>query len=522
MKKATDRFEQRLFRMADQEHMILPDRLYQKAEHTLKHLPKQKPVFRMNWKKAVVLAAALAALSSATVLAAVGAVRQRMEAMNEQEIEDYFIQLHAGRTGADHYSRPFTDSEQARMETLNSAYEQEAVFPEKSLAMIGAPEAYSGKGIAFSRDTSTFFLPEETMSDEELLQLIDFRHRRDYSLQTVNEKLVAGEAEFPEEPIRQEAASAAENRSAARNPKQDMVIPYTGDLEIRRMAAGQNDLFLMGKNAVHRMAVGSGDSELFFDDFDTDTLISALYEDPEGTVYLALNEQMDDTDDQAAGVTIAGRRYRPSLWILNPDGTVAEKVDLSALPPGKDARIGIVRKMVVDEQGYIYIRATGIGDALLLVLDRQGHDVKEITSDACTSHDMGGLGIGKDGKVYTQVQSGGKTGIASVDPEHGTLDEIFPDIVPEETVMLDVIAPGSDTDFVFWGYDGIFTYNLGDADADCVLPSYEAPLAWENVPCCALPDGRLVFADCTEYRTEGEEAFRIPESVSFYYLSAAR
>lgn len=360
MKKRMDPFEQKLFQIADQEKMILPDTLYEKTEHTFNHLSKHSFAFRMNWKRALILAAALTALCSATVMAAVSAVQQRMEAMNEQEIEDYFVQIYASRLGADHYSRPLTDREQTRMEELRQSYEQSALFPEKALTMISSAETYNGKGIAFSKDSSTFFLPEQDMSDEELLQIIDFRRRRDYSLQAMKEKTAADEAAFPEDAIRQEAASAGSDNAA-----RETVIPYTGDLEIQKIAAGQQDLFLMGKNAVHRMAAGSGDSELFFDDFDTDTFVSALYEDQKGTVYLALNEQTEDT----GGMTIAGRPYRPSLWTLNADGAVTEKTDLSSLPLDGNDQVSVVRSMVVDEHGYIYVRAAGVNNALLIVLD---------------------------------------------------------------------------------------------------------------------------------------------------------
>ena len=229
MKKITDLFEQKLFQMAAQEKMIVPDTLYSKAESLPDRLSKRRPAPLMNWKRALVLAAALTVLCSATVMAAVSAVRQRMEAMNEQEIEDYFVQLHAGRAGADHYSRLLIDGEQTRMEALRQSYEEAGVFPEKALAMIANAEEYRGKGIAFSADSSTFFLPEGTMSDEELLQIIDFQQRRSYSLQTMNEKIAAGETAFPEQQIRQTSASAEENGKEA----QKSVIPYNGDLEIR-------------------------------------------------------------------------------------------------------------------------------------------------------------------------------------------------------------------------------------------------------------------------------------------------
>lgn len=511
MKNKTNQSEQDLFQMAEQEKIILPDTLYRKVDSTLGSLPKRRRTFKMTWKKSVILAAALIAVCSCTVMAAVGAMQQRMEAMNEQEIEDYFLQIHTSRLGADNYNRPLTDAERSRMEALTASYEQEALFPEKSLMMISAPEKYSGTGVAFYKNTSTFFLPKDTMDDEGLLQIIDFLHKRDYSLRTMNEKITADEA-----------PSIAEQLAEEKTPKSAGAVPYTGNLAVRSIAAGQNCIFLLGKNAVHRMEIGSGSSELFFDDFENDTYIDALYEDKKGNIYLALSEQTDSANDDAECVTIAGKTYRPALWVLDSSGNVSRKIDLAALPLEEPDRIHIVRQMVVDEQGHIYLRAAGVRDALLIVLDKEGDYLKKIVSEAYCAHDMGGLGIGRDGKIYTQIQSEDQMGIASVDLSDGSLDEIYPGIVPDGTIMLDIIAPGSRTDFIFWGYDGIFTYNLGEEKAECILPAYEAPCKWENVMRCALPDGRIVFGACTEYRREGEEIFSIPEKICFYYESCAK
>ena len=533
MKNTVDQFEQNLFHMAEQEKMILPETVYRRVDDTLVSLTKRRRGLRMSWRKAAILAAALTAMCSITVTAAVGAVQRRMEAMNAQEMEEYFVQIHTSKLGADNYNRPYTDAERQRMEELRASYEQDAVFPEKMLTMIDSPGEYKGKGIAFCKDTSTFFFPEKTMSDEELLQIIDFMHRRDYSLQEMNRKIAAGETEYPSEQIAEEKESGIQKEASTGNrkdsaissgevqdPEQELTFFYTGNLEIRRIAAGQECIFLAGKNCIHKMEIGSSDSELFFDDFETDTYVNTMFEDKKGNLYLALSERTGDIGDDAEGVTMAGGIYRPSLWILSADGKVTKKLDLADCASEEYGRIVMITRLVVDEQGYIYIRAAGMHDTLLLVLDGQGNFVKRIASDAYDCHVLGGLGIGKDGKVYTQIQSGDQMGIASVDLQKGALDEISMGIVPEGTIMLDLIAPGSDTDFVFWGYDGIFTYDLGEQSAVNVLPAYEAPCDWEGVMYCALPDGRIVFADCEEYRTEGEEVFSIPEKICFYYKTA--
>ncbi|MCM1040323.1 MAG: hypothetical protein NC434_13475 [Ruminococcus sp.] len=527
--KSKDKFEQTIWQMAKQEKMIVPDSLREKVDDTLVSLPPKARIFRMTWKKSVVLAAAMVMVFSVTVTAAVSAWQQRMETMNAQEMEEYFLQIYTRKIGAENYNRPFTDAELTRLEELNSAYEKEALFPEGLLTMISAPEEYKGRGVAFYGETSTFFFPEKEMSDEELLQVIDFRHKSDYSLQAMNEKIASGEMAFPEEEIAERKPQAAATdeailqSSAVLNPAQELTIPYTGDLEIQYMAMGKDKLFLTGKNAIHTMEIGSSDSTLFFDDFDVETQVTALYQDKRGDIYIALVEQTEGEDYCAI---IAGRKYKKSLWVLSAEGEVKKKIDLSVY---EDKVYGIITRMVVDDAGYIYLRGTRMTD-ILLVLDGGGNYVKSITSNLASPylpHPSAGLGIGKDGKVYTQIDSGDaehmKMGIASVDLEKGTLGDVYPDIMPERSVMLDIVAPGADTDFVFWGYDGIFTYNLGEKSAVNILPAYEAPCTWEGCEYCALPDGRIVFLDCTEYRRENEqEAYRIPEKTCFYYKSGLR
>ena len=530
MKKKTDRFEQELLHLAEQEKMIVPETVYRKVDDTLVSLSAVPIRKKMTWKKAVLLAAVLTAMCSLTVTAAVGALQRRMEAMNQKEIADYFVQIYTSKLGADNYNRPMKEEERNRMAQLRVSYEQEAVFPQKALTMLSSPDAYKGKGVGFYKETSTFFLPEKDMSDEELLQIIDFVHRRDYSLQVMKEKITESETSFLIEEITEDEGKEEKEKTGEEAAQR---IPYTGNLSIRKIAAGQDCIYLTGKNSIHRMEIGSSDSERYFDDFENDTYVNAMYEDKKGNLYLAVNERIEEGNDvekdglaqgenagngSAGVVTIAGEKYRSALWILNRTKEVVRKIDLSSGQAQAYEGIGMVTRLVVDAQGYIYLRGTGIGDALLIVLDGQGNYVKRITSDLYDCHALGGLGVGRDGRIYTQIQDRDRMGIASVDLAEGALDEIYMDIVPEGTIMLDLIAPGSDTDFIFWGYDGIFTYDLGAESAVNILPAYEAPCDWEGVMYCALPDGRIVFADAAQYRQEGMEMQSIPEKICFYYV----
>lgn len=522
-----DKWEETLFHMAEQEQIIMPESLSDKIELTLCKLQNGK--FHMNIRKSLILAAALILLCSATAIASVGAFRERMEAMNREKMEEYFTQVYVSKIGMDNYNRPYYDTEKERMETLRAAYENEACFPKGELAMIEEAKEYKGRGVAFLGETSSFFFPAQEMSDEELLRIIDFMYKRDYSLQKMNEMIDTGEIQIPA--MDEEAIEATDEEiltsDAVYEPEQKLTIPYTGSLEMdMTIAAGRNELFLAGYNAVHRMAIGSGDSELFFDDFGVETRILAMCQDKNGDVYMALWQWFDENDAE---------KRTTSVWVVDKEGKLLRKMDLSSyIDPGRQ---GYTRRMTIDDKGLLYLNTAGLKslgqrqECGILVLDKEGNHVATITSDEYAFRLLGGLGVGKDGKVYTYIenfydpdnQQKNIMGIASLDVGKGTLDEIYYDIMPENAmIMIDVIAQGAESDFVFWGYDGIFTYNLGDECAVNVVPPYEAPCDWEGVRCCALPDGRIVFADIGDYRIEehplGKRFHGVPEKTCFYYV----
>lgn len=536
-------WEDKLFRMAQEEQMIMPTTMSDKLEEILcklndeqheennQHGGKSKEVgkggvFHMNWKKSLVLAAVLTALASATAVASVGAVKERMEAMNREKIETYFTQIYQTKTGHDNYNRPYTEEEKSRMAELQEAYEKEASFPKGEITMLDAAKDYRGRGVAFFGDTSTFFLPDHKMSDEELLKIIDFMYKRDYSLTKMNEMIEAGEAQAPkiEEPEPEATEEEILLTDAVYEPEQKLTIPYTGDLELdMTVAAGQREIFLAGWNSVHRMEIGSSDSALFFDGFDAWTRILAMCQDTNGDVYMAV-WQWPSKDQE---------KKELSVFVVDRNGELLRKIDMA--PYLADNRQGYIRRMAIDENGYLYLKTAGLAtirdgaECEILVLDREGSYVNTISGGEYCMDELGGLGVGKDGKVYTQIGNyydqdnpETKMGIAAVDVKQGTLAEVYFDIVPEGTIMLDIVAPGAETDFVFWGYDGIFTYNLGDESAVNVLPAYEAPCDFEGARCCALPDGRIVLAVCGDHRMKetdyGEQLYAVPEKTCFYYL----
>lgn len=117
---------------------------------------------------------------------AVGAVltyRQRMENMEYSEMEKYHSIVMAG--DVDNYDRLLTEQERDR---YNQLEQQKGRFPESQLRFLEEGEIYDGTGVAMDITTRTMHLPEEVLTDEELLEIIDYNLKLEYSIRHLDEK----------------------------------------------------------------------------------------------------------------------------------------------------------------------------------------------------------------------------------------------------------------------------------------------------------------------------------------------
>ncbi len=156
------------------------------------NLPARKKAGLFRLPKAAA-AAIICCLICGTTAAAAGIIslyRQRMENMQKQEIEKFYQLADAGETNS--LNRPFTAEEANRYRVLTEEYERNGLFPDGALTVLSDAASYSGLGVAIDASTRTIYLPEGSLSDEELLQIIDFNHKMTYSIyQTNQERILA-------------------------------------------------------------------------------------------------------------------------------------------------------------------------------------------------------------------------------------------------------------------------------------------------------------------------------------------
>lgn len=530
-----DFIDRKIRKMAEAERMAVPESLDAKVENILDGLETEKKdskntdgkrvnqtVRHYGFRRIVIPAAACLLLASVTVTAS-GLYRARMESMNHEKLETYFSGLQEADVAADSYSRPLTDGEKNRLEELRQAYLEEGYFPKKELVMLDSPEKYK-KGVAFYAARSIFFLPEEEMTDEELLELIDFREKRDYSLAKITEEIEAGDYEY----VKTEDSAVSEEMSqtedsvglgemsqtgrsqqeqgtgaasvvlGADTAAQEWQIAYAGELSIRCAVAAEQGLYvggftMEGKARVEYLAYGSGTPEKFYDDFDEDGEVYSLCIAPDGSVYAALR-----------GLASPGAEHGrlPVIYHISPEGTL-----LNSFTVG-EREWNIVDSMATDAQGRLYVRMRMQEDgSYVRIYSAEGELIGTVADDnSYAVQGAGALGQGKDGKVYAAAQAVGNTTagdmamtLVSVDPESLR----FVPVAGGENVICsaDTIYPwkmvaagvSETADFILWGYNGVDTYRLGETEFTRVQENWEMPCGTEGTCAVLVPDGRILY-----------------------------
>lgn len=123
-------------------------------------------------------------------------VQLYMEDMADEEskkiLEDIDNPENSATSDADSYSREYTEDEKARMRSLYQQYKQ-GVFPEKGIQKAYSEEEAAQYEFCYLVKGFKFCLPERELTDEELLEIIDFDLKRDYALKERAEVIIADE-----------------------------------------------------------------------------------------------------------------------------------------------------------------------------------------------------------------------------------------------------------------------------------------------------------------------------------------
>lgn len=540
-----DYIDRKIRKMAESERMTVPESLDAKVEKILDGLETAKAdnntdgkranqtVRHYGFRRIVIPTAACLLLASVTVTAS-GLYRARMESMNHEKLETYFSGLQEADVAADSYSRPLTDSEKNRLEELRQAYLEEGYFPQKELAMLDSPEKYK-KGVAFYAARSTFFLPEKELTDEQLLELIDFKEKREYSLAKISEEIAEGSYEYvktePEKDAAQQGRAAQQGTSGtvlgADTATQEWQVAYEGDVSIRCATVAENGLYVGGftvdgQARVEYLPYGSGTPETFFEDFAENGEVYSLCTAPDGSIYAGLK-----------GLAVPGAEHGwlPVIYHISPEGTL-----LNSFTVG-EREWNIVDSMATDAQGRLYMRMRMQEDgSYVRIYSAEGELIGNVADDnSYAVQGAGALGQGKDGKVYAAAQAVGDATAGNIAMTLVSVDSESLRFVPVaggENVVCsaDTIYPwkmvaagvSETADFILWGYNGVDTYRLGETEFTRVQENWEMPCGTEGTCAVLVPDGRILYIGASDgfqgTTADGVEiSGKDPEKTVLYY-----
>ncbi len=181
--------DEQLSKLLREGRFELPDSYeirFQKTLETIIKKPRKRNAFIFHTKVAVAAMCLLALFVSVSAGAAVNRYWQRMKELDSTEIARYNSDVQSVEREADEFSRPLSTSESERMDTLRQEYETAGRFPSGSLLQMKMESDIAENALCFCVENSTFYLPNRVLSDEELLQIVDFMEKREYSVQQGN------------------------------------------------------------------------------------------------------------------------------------------------------------------------------------------------------------------------------------------------------------------------------------------------------------------------------------------------
>ncbi|WP_310604159.1 hypothetical protein [Anaerosporobacter sp.] len=179
--------DEKIKKMLHESQPDLPIGYEQKINNIVNHLGERTDKKHFILRRVIVASAFCLILSAGGVYAASNYVSQRMQDMDNEEIKKYNEDVQSAEVNADNFNRELSEQEQERKNILANEYNSEGRFPNSSVMEISDLEEIDENTLCFHSSTSTFYLPNRDLTDEEILELIDFYYKRDYSVQISNQ-----------------------------------------------------------------------------------------------------------------------------------------------------------------------------------------------------------------------------------------------------------------------------------------------------------------------------------------------
>ena len=115
-----------------------------------------------------------------------------LEQMTMQEVDEIYIDYYSANTETSFVNRELSFDELGRKKVLKKLYKNNGKLPEHTIPLIQNESDYKGEGLAFCTGNCTYYFPDTDLSDEQLLELIDFQIKVEYCWQRIEDEIERG------------------------------------------------------------------------------------------------------------------------------------------------------------------------------------------------------------------------------------------------------------------------------------------------------------------------------------------
>ena len=115
-----------------------------------------------------------------------------LKSLSDSQIDDIYVSYAMAGTECAFLSRDLSVDETARRKALKKLYMYTDKKPVKEIAVISKSEDYTGNGVAFCTYDCTYYLPETDLTDEDLLEYIDYTEKQYYAVTRIAQDIESG------------------------------------------------------------------------------------------------------------------------------------------------------------------------------------------------------------------------------------------------------------------------------------------------------------------------------------------
>lgn len=115
-----------------------------------------------------------------------------LEQMTMKEVDEIYTDYYSANTETSFVNRELSFDELGRKKVLKMLYKNNGKLPENKIPIIQNESDYKGEGIAFCTGNCTYYFPDTDLSDEQLLELIDFQIKVEYCWKRIADEIERG------------------------------------------------------------------------------------------------------------------------------------------------------------------------------------------------------------------------------------------------------------------------------------------------------------------------------------------